>query len=214
GFLALLGFCALAAGIVVPNNNLAIPVLFNHFFPNWFAGVAFAAIVIGALVPAAIMAIGAGNLFASNILQSFSARRERASIETNMARFLSLAVLLGALIIALGSRAQYAIYFQLLGGAWILQIFPAVVLGLYTRWFRANALLAGWLVGMVAATRMAFSSEFKPVFTLNLLGHVTPGYIAFYALILNIAVAAAITLALRAVKATDGIDLTTAADYA
>lgn len=214
GFLALLGFCALAAGIVVTNNNLAIPALFNRFLPNWFAGVAFAAIVIGALVPAAIMAIGAANLFASNIVQSFSARRARPTVETKLARYLSIAVLLGALFIALAIKAQFAIYFQLLGGAWILQIFPAVVLGLYTRWFHANALLVGWFAGMLAATWMAFANGFKSVFALNVLGHVTPGYIAFYALLLNVALAAAITLALRAANATDGIDATTAADYA
>ena len=32
-------------------------------FPDWFVGVAFAAIAIGALVPAAVMSIAAANLF-------------------------------------------------------------------------------------------------------------------------------------------------------
>ena len=41
----------------------AVPYLFQHLFPSWFTGIAFAAIVIGALVPAAIMAIAAANLF-------------------------------------------------------------------------------------------------------------------------------------------------------
>ena len=40
-------------------------------FPDWFAGVAFAAIGIGALVPAAIMSIAAANLFTRNIYKDF-----------------------------------------------------------------------------------------------------------------------------------------------
>src|SRR6202047_5232472 len=69
GLLALLGFIALADGVDKLlefaegfrqfKNNFAVPALFLHNFPSWFAGVAFAAMGIGALVPAAIMAIGA-----------------------------------------------------------------------------------------------------------------------------------------------------------
>ena len=47
---------------------------------------------------------------------------------------------------------QFAINLQLLGGVWILQTFPAMVFGLYTRWFHRWALLVGWAVGMVYGT--------------------------------------------------------------
>ena len=40
-------------------------------FPSWFAGVAFAAIAIGALVPAAIMSIAAANTFTRNIYKEW-----------------------------------------------------------------------------------------------------------------------------------------------
>ncbi|MEU3859566.1 sodium:solute symporter, partial [Streptomyces sp. NPDC028722] len=71
GLLALLGFMAIAAGVEVGNGQLAIPQLFEDMFPSWFAGVAFAAIGIGALVPAAIMSIAAANLFTRNIYKDF-----------------------------------------------------------------------------------------------------------------------------------------------
>jgi solute:Na+ symporter, SSS family len=77
GLLALVGFFALAAGVAgLPEfaggfkqfgNNFAVPALFLHSFPSWFVGIAFAAIGIGALVPAAIMSIAAGNLYTRNI---------------------------------------------------------------------------------------------------------------------------------------------------
>ncbi len=198
--IALLGYCALAAHIRVTDPNFAIPELFTRFFPNWFAGVAFAAIVIGALVPAAIMAIGAANLFASNILQTFHTRLARPSVETRTARFIALFVLAGGLAIALTIKPLYAIEFQLLGGSWIVQIFPAVVLGLYTTWFHRHALLAGWAAGLAAATWMAQTANFTTtIFPLHA-GITLPGYIAFYALLVNVAVAAAATLGLRLLK--------------
>jgi SSS family solute:Na+ symporter len=214
-FIALLGYCALAAHISVgKNTNLVIPQLFSQFFPDWFAGVAFAAIVIGALVPAAIMAIGAANLFASNILQTFRARQARPSSEFNTARYIALLVLAGGFSIAVFVRPQFAINFQLLGGAWILQIFPSVILGLYTRWFHPAALLAGWAAGMIAATWMAAASNFATFFPLHVGGTVIAGANMFYAFLVNLAVAAVLTVVLSALKANAGTDVTTAADYA
>jgi SSS family solute:Na+ symporter len=77
GLLALLGFMAIAAGVdKLPEYaagfkqfkaNFAVPALLLQMFPSWFVGVAFAAIGIGALVPAAIMSIAAANLFTRNI---------------------------------------------------------------------------------------------------------------------------------------------------
>ena len=77
GLLALLGFAAIARTRTVigqdgkPNAQLAVPHFFDQVFPSWFAGVAFAAIAIGALVPAAIMSIAAANLFTRNIYREF-----------------------------------------------------------------------------------------------------------------------------------------------
>ena len=48
-----------------------MPQLFENEFPPWFAGVGYAAIAIGALVPAAIMSIAAANLFTRNIYRAY-----------------------------------------------------------------------------------------------------------------------------------------------
>src|SRR6476660_7440334 len=75
--LALLGWVAIAAGTKPlgldgkPNAQLVIPQLFEDSFPSWFAGVAFAAIAVGALVPAAIMSIAAANLFTRNVYREW-----------------------------------------------------------------------------------------------------------------------------------------------
>ncbi len=73
GLLALLGYMAIAAGVQNQpafqhyKANEAVPSLISWAFPDWFAGFAFAAISIGALVPAAVMSIAAANLFTRNI---------------------------------------------------------------------------------------------------------------------------------------------------
>ena len=73
GLIALLGYMALAAGVVTPKDgsSLAIPLLFLKMFPEWFAGFCLAAIAVGALVPAAIMSIAASNLFTRNLVGEF-----------------------------------------------------------------------------------------------------------------------------------------------
>ena len=59
---------------------------------------------------------------------------------------LLVAASLGALLFIILLPKEYAIYFQLLGGIWIIQTFPALILGLYTRWLDPKALkeLRSW----------------------------------------------------------------------
>jgi len=156
GLLALLGFMAIAAGVKVSNGQLAIPQLFENMFPDWFAGVAFAAIGIGALVPAAIMSIAAANLFTRNIYKDFLKPDATPKQETQVSKIVSLLVKVGALVFVLTMDKTVAINFQLLGGIWILQTFPALVGGLFTRWFHRWALIGGWAVGMVYGTVAAY----------------------------------------------------------
>jgi len=209
GLIALLGFMAIAAGIKPASPNAAVPQLFLQMFPAWFAGFAFAAIGIGALVPAAIMSIAAASLFTRNVYREFLHRECTPRQEAACAKIVSLIVKLGALLFALLIQPDYIINFQLLGGSWILQTFPTVVLGLYTRWFHRTALLGGWLAGMIAASWMASTSAFKaPTFALATPFGPQTAYIGFYALIVNLAVAAALTWIFDAAKLPRGAAIT------
>ncbi len=153
GLLALFGFFVIAAGVdKLPEyaggfkqfgSNFAVPALLLHSFPSWFVGIAFAAIGIGALVPAAIMSIAAANLYTRNIHREFINKNPTDKQEAQMAKWVSLVVKVGALVFILFVPTKYAIQLQLLGGIWIIQTLPAVMLGAYTRWFNSWALLAG-----------------------------------------------------------------------
>ena len=224
GLLALLGFFALAAGLKgLPEfaagfkqfgNNFAVPALLLHGFPSWFVGIAFAAIGIGALVPAAIMSIAAANLYTRNIHREFINKNPTARQEAQMAKWVSLIVKVGALVFILFVPTQFAIQLQLLGGIWIIQTLPAVLLGAYTRWFNSWALLVGWALGSYAGTAMAVQVHLTPTFPLTFGGYTFPGYTAFYTVILNLVVALVLTPQFNAISARKvAPDETLAADY-
>jgi SSS family solute:Na+ symporter len=240
GLIALLGFMAIAAGVSKNpayagllkqyGNNAAVPALFLNQFPAWFVGVAFAAIAIGALVPAAVMSIAAANLFTRNIYKEFFRPNASPAEEAQTAKLTSLVIKLGALLIILFVQVANAIDFQLLGGVWIIQTLPSVVLGLFTRWFHRWALLIGWAVGMVVGTAMVVfpygpSGNLPRSWTLN--QHVAAGalyhlhignfdingYAALYAVLINIVVSAVLSLVFNLAGAARGKDATSKADY-
>ncbi|BFV61183.1 sodium:solute symporter family protein [Kitasatospora sp. CMC57] len=222
GLIALLGYLALAQGLTREqlggNPQRAVPVLFAQTFPSWFTGLAYAAIIVGALVPAAIMSIAASNLFTRNLYREVLRPNATPAEETRVAKIVSLLVKLGALVFVLTLDSSNAVNFQLLGGVWILQTFVAVVVGLYTRWFHRWALLAGLIAGMLYGTVTAYaqSAPGRPHFAaqtaeLPWLGQ--RGYIALTALLLNLVVASVATWLLRALGAPDGKDETAAGDY-
>jgi SSS family solute:Na+ symporter len=219
GLLALLGWVAIAAGTQVDNPQLVIPQLFEDFFPDWFTGVAFAAIAIGALVPAAIMSIAAANTFTRNIYKEWLKKNATPAEEARVSKITSLLVKGIALLFVLTLDNQNAINFQLLGGIWILQTFPSIVFSLYTRWFHRWALLAGWAAGMVFGTISAYR-VINPLTGKHFGGSLAEipglgdlGYIAMTAFALNILVAIVLTVVLNAMKVSNGADTTEPGDY-
>jgi solute:Na+ symporter, SSS family len=208
GLLALLGFMAVALhvgtdpafadGFKRYGNNFAVPALILAVFPGWFAGVAFAAIAIGALVPSAIMSIACANIVSRTIYRGFLAPQATSAQESAVAKIASLVVKLGALVFIIFVPVPYALQFQLLGGLWMIQVLPSVIMGLYFRMLNGWALLAGWAVGTCLGTWMASTTSFKAaVFTLSFMGISFPGYIALWALAANIVVSVALSLVLK-----------------
>jgi SSS family solute:Na+ symporter len=239
GLLALLGFVAIAAGSKPitnnatgrPDTNTIIPVLFDGQFPDWFAGVAYAAIGIGALVPAAIMSIAAANLWTRNIYKEYLRRDASSQQEARQAKLASLVVKFGAVAFVLFVDPQFSIDLQLIGGVIILQTLPAVAIALYTRWLHRWALVAAWVVGMgyglyllylipnPAAGKAHFGGSALTLDKLTVFGwHPFAGstvqiYVGFVALVVNLVVAVVVSAALHAAKVGPGPDATDGMDY-
>ena len=196
GLLALLGYVGLAAHLDIKSNNDVVPALFQTQFPSWFAGFAFAAVAIGALVPAAVMSIGAANLFTRNFWKAYVKPSVTPSEEAQVAKLTSLVVKVGALLFIIFLPTQFALDLQLLGGLWILQTFPSVVFGLYTNWFKAPALLLGWAVGFIGGTAVFYSdrvvtptgTKLQPLHAFTLGTTKMAIYVGLLALVVNILV--------------------------
>jgi SSS family solute:Na+ symporter len=224
GLLALLGFMAVAAGLAkMPqfaagfaqyHASFAIPALMLYAFPGWFAGVAFAAIAIGALVPAAIMSIASANIFTRDIYKQFASATS-PSTETLIAKLFSIVMVVGAVLFILAIPNTYAVQLQLLGGMWIIQTFPAIAFSVFTRFFNGWALLIGWGVGIVSATYLAALNHLMgAIWAFHILGYTVPSYIAFATVILNAVVAAVLSVPFNAIASDRARDTTKAADYA
>jgi solute:Na+ symporter, SSS family len=211
------GYMAIAAGVKPPANlgaNYAMPLLINSQFPSWFAGFAFAAISIGALVPAAVMSIAAANLFTRNIFKEYIAPHASERAESRAAKWASIVLKFGAVLFIIYIPTTQVINFQLLGGIWILQTLPAVFLGLYTNWFNRWALLIGWFVAEVLGTILFSAAGLKSVYAISIFGLSFPAmYTAFSMIILNLVLAIVLTPIFNVIGLRRGRDVTVAADY-
>ncbi|GIG63244.1 solute:Na+ symporter, SSS family protein [Longispora fulva] len=226
GLIALLGFMAVAAKVtpIGTDTNTIVPQLFDKMFPDWFVGIAFAAIGIGALVPAAIMSIAAANLFTRNIYKEYLHPAATPRQEATVSKVTSLVVKVGAVLCILLLDPQFSIDLQLIGGVIILQTLPAVALGLYTRWLHRYALIAGWAVGLgfglwmlyqipnAATKKLHFGGSAFPLEKFGFDTKMTV-YVGLVAVAANLLVVVLATMLFRALGTPNGIDHTHPTDY-
>ncbi len=163
---------------------------------------------------AAIMSIAAANLYTRNVHREFVNRSTTPEQETNVAKLVSLLVKVGAVAFILALPLTYAIQLQLLGGIWIIQTLPALVLGSTPacsiigaflsagRW--ASASERGWPISLKLA---------GSIFTINLFGYAIPGYAAVWALIVNLVVAIVVSVAVKVMGLQHSGDRTRPEDY-
>jgi len=206
----LLGLAARSAGVEAPlgNAEAALPMFVADLLPALLTGLVFGALAVGALVPAAVMSVAAGTLFTRNIYSEYLHPEATPRTQTRVARVTSLVVKVGALVFVFGLRGQDAINLQLLGGVWILQTFPAIALGLCTRWLHRGGVLAGWATGMIVGTYLVAEGGFSAVVDVGVGAAETQMYAAVVALIANLAVAVALTPLLDRLRVSRGVDAT------
>jgi SSS family solute:Na+ symporter len=168
-------------------------MLVHDLMPAALTGLVLGALTVGALVPASVMSIAAATLFVRNIYVEYFHPTATPKHQMRIAQTVSVCAKLGAIVFVFGLRNQAAINLQLLGGVWILQTFPAVAIGLYSRWLHPRALLAGWAFGMLTGTTMVVWDGFSPVVSIDLAGHHVQVYAALVALALNLTVTVTLT---------------------
>src|SRR4029453_10851045 len=115
----LLGLVALANGVTpvgadraagAPGDPFTImPRLIDQMFPDWGAGTAYAATVVGAFVPAPVMSIPAANLFSRNIYREFFRPQASPAEQTMVSRLFSLLIKFVAIASVLLLGAQFSV---------------------------------------------------------------------------------------------------------
>ncbi|MBG0562482.1 sodium:solute symporter family protein [Actinoplanes aureus] len=223
--MALLGFFALARGVTPVDGDLntVVPRLIHEFFPSWSAGIAYAALSVAALIPAAVMSIAAASAFTRSLYRPYLRPGASPATEARVSRWVSLLVKFGAAALILAVDPAFSVDLQLIGGVIILQTIPATFLGLLTGWFHRAALIAGLLTGLTAGVAMLYdvpkldatgrvvAEHFGG--TSWSLGNGSTVYVGIVALLLNLAVAALATVLLRAAGVPGGGDATRPDDY-
>lgn len=161
--LMLITFLGIAAFLIVPqgtNPRLALLTLVHMSYGGVMQGLTYATIALASLVPCSIMAIGASNLFASNIYRDFikpDTSPKHLTIVTRSMVFvvIGLALLFGLLF------PTALVSLQLMGTSGTVQALPAVIFSLFWRRLSKEAVLIGFLAGLattftVYATGNAF----------------------------------------------------------
>ena len=171
------------------NGLLTIPALVVTTLPGWLAGICLLGIFVGGMVPAALMAIAGANLISRNIVREYRPKINQAT-EARMAKWISVGLKFVALGFVFIAPLTFAIQLQLLGGIIILQVLPAVFLGLFTRKLDWKALTAGWAVGLITGIWLVLvTNHFKSLTTSSFSTPMGLIYIGVISLAVNIVIA-------------------------
>jgi len=115
-------------------------------------------------------------------------------------------VKVGALAFVVLLRTQDAIDLQLLGGVWVLQTLPAVVVCAFTDWPHPRALLAGWAAGMALGTVEVAARGFVAVLPVDVGPVHVQVYSALLGLVVNLAVVAVCTVGFDGLRIPRGLN--------
>ncbi len=199
----LMFFVGLSAVLVLPdlsNGDLALLTIVRKTFPAWLLGIVGGAGALTAMVPAAIQLLCGATLYAKNLFRPLLAPQMTDQQVAKLSKIMVLVLTLGALLFAI-STSPTLVSLLLLGYAGVAQLFPGVVLGLFSKRVTTTGVFAGMVTGIAIAAFLMLTGR-DPYHGLN------PGFIA---LCLNSAVTGVVSLLTRVRVAGFDESLTTAA---
>jgi solute:Na+ symporter, SSS family len=178
-------FVGFAAVLVLPglkNGDLSMLLMVRKTFPAWFLGIIGGAGALTAMIPAAIQLLTGATLYSKNLFKPFFAPHMSDQQVAKVAKAMVLILTLGALMLAIYSSMSL-MSLLLMGFAGVTQLFPGVILGLFSKRVTTAGIFAGLLAGIVLSVALMLTGR-DPYHGLNA---------GFLALGLNFAVTAAVT---------------------
>jgi solute:Na+ symporter, SSS family len=179
-------FVGLSAVLVLPglrNGDLSLLTMVRKTFPAWFLGIVGGAGALTAMVSAAIQLLTGATLYAKNLFRPILAPGMSDRRVATIAKLMVLVLTVGALFLAIHSSATI-VSLLLLGFAGVAQLFPGVILGLYSRRVSTPGVFAGMAAGISLAMFLMLTGR-DPYYGVNA---------GFVALCCNFAITAVITL--------------------
>lgn len=178
------GFAAILIMPGLKNGDMALLLTVQKTFPPWLLGIVGGAGALTAMVPAAILILTAGTLFAKNFFRPLFAPSMSDDSVATLAKIMVVIITALAMYFALYSSLSL-VALLLFAYSGITQFGPGVVLALV--WKRANAagVFAGLLVGVGLAMALTFTHH-DPV------GGINAGFLA---LCLNVLTTVVVSLA-------------------
>jgi SSS family solute:Na+ symporter len=161
-------FVGLSAVLVLPNLNngdLSLLAMVRKTFPAWFLGIVGGAGALTAMVAAAIQLLTGATLYAKNLFRPILAPSMSDQKVATLAKFMVLVLTLGALILAIYT-SQSLVSLMLLGFAGISQLFPGVVLGLFSKRVTTSGVFVGMAAGIAIAMFLMLTGR-DPYYGLN-----------------------------------------------
>jgi len=185
----LMVFVGLTALLVLPhlsNGDLSLLTIVRQTFPAWFLGIIGGAGALTAMIPAAIQLLTAATMFAKNLYRPVIAPGMTDRQVGTLAKAMVVVLTLGALYLAIATSVSL-VALLLLGYSGVAQLFPGVVLGLFSKRVTTRGVFAGLAVGIAIDAALTLSGR-DPYRGLNA---------GFIALCVNFAVTAIVSLVTR-----------------
>jgi SSS family solute:Na+ symporter len=159
--LPLMLFVGLTSVLVLPgltNGDLSVLMIVRRTFPPWFLGVIGGAGALTAMVAAAIQLLCGATLYAKNLFRPILAPQMSEQGVARLAKFIVLALTTGAVLLGIYSSASLMSLF-LLGVNGVAQLFPGVILGLFSKRTTTTGVFVGLCAGIVIAAVLTLTNR-------------------------------------------------------
>jgi SSS family solute:Na+ symporter len=166
--LPLLFFVGFTAILVTPNlknPDMALLSTVRSTFSPWSLGVVGGAGALTAMVPAAILILTAGTLFAKNFVRPLFAPSMSDNAVAKLAKVMVVVTTAAAMYFAIYSSATL-VGLLLFAYSGVTQFFPGVVFGLFWRRATAAGVASGIVIG-VGLSMFLISTKHDPFFGFN-----------------------------------------------
>ena len=152
------GFTALLVMPDLKNPDTALLALVTRSYPGWFAGFIGGAGAVTAMVPAAMLLLGASTLVAKNLYRPLMRRPVSEQHLMRASRGFMLLLAVAALVLALWSPNEL-VKLLILGYDGVAQLFPGIVLGVFVPRATARPVILGLVAGEAAVVGLILSGH-------------------------------------------------------